>query len=178
MHCFSYPISPITTTDLNMLPLFYGYCINKFVVMQAKYSPLFWFHLLHLHPRSSAHHTLVNDDTSQMVHNLMYIPDQGSGQRKARYPLQPELDSTWPPGRIFFIQAQPDMWLVRLNLIFMYNFQVGPVFLGGILGKKSRSLSNLLFIAGRKFLSKLGQHIGWTGVFRSCRVRFIGLDGS
>ena len=32
-------------------------------------------------------------------------------------------------------------------------------FFGGILGKKSRPLSNLLFIAGRKFLSKLGQHL-------------------
>jgi len=134
MHCFSYPISPITTTDLNMLPLFYGYCINKFVVMQAKYSPLFWFHLLHLHPRSSAHYTLVNDDTSQMVHNLMYIPDQGSGQRKARYPLQPELDPTWPPGRIFFYPSPARYVVSSVKPNFHVQFLGRAGFFGGDFG--------------------------------------------
>ena len=79
LHCFSYPISPIATTDLNMLTLFCGGCINKFVVMQARYSPLCSFHLLHLDPRRFCPlHTLVNEDASQMVRNLIYIPDQGS----------------------------------------------------------------------------------------------------
>jgi len=133
---FSYPISPIATTDLNMLTLFCGGCINKFVVMQERYSPLCSFHLLHLDPRRFCPlHTLVNEDASQIVRNLIYIPDQGSyisnqgsGQKKARHSLQPELDSTWPPGRIFLSKPSPICDQARLNPIFHVQFSGWAIF--------------------------------------------------
>ena len=55
----------------------------------------------------------------------------------------------------------------------MYNFQGGPVFFW-ILCKKIRPLFNLLFIANRKFLSKLGQHISWNGILHMGKVHHVG----
>jgi len=139
LHCFSYPISPIATTDLNMLTLFCGGCINKFVVMQARYSPLCSFHLLHLDPRRFCPlHTLVNEDASQMVRNLIYIPDQGSyisnqgsGLKKLGILSSPNSTRLDHQARFFF-NPSPARYVIRLGLnpIFMYNFQVGPVFFG------------------------------------------------
>ena len=43
-----------------------------------------------------------------------------------------------------------------------------------ILCKKIWPLSNLLFIADRKFLSKLGQHISWNGILQMGKVHHVG----
>ena len=138
LHCFSYPISPIATSDLNMLTLFCDGCINKFVVMQARYSPLCSFHLLHLDPRRFCPlHTLVNEDASQMVRNLIYIPDQGSyisnqGSGLKKLGILSSPNSTRLDHQIRFFYPSPARYVIRLGLnpIFMYNFQVGPVFFG------------------------------------------------
>ena len=128
LYYFSYPASPIATTDLNMLPLFYGCCTNKFVVMQARYRPLSSFHLLKLHPRSSARYTLVNEARCISDGDLLYIPDRGLSQRKARYSLQRELDPTRPPGRILLSKPGPICGQVGLNPIFLVQFLGWAIF--------------------------------------------------
>ena len=130
LYYFSYPASPIATIDLNMLPLFYGCCTNKFVVMQARYSPLCSFHLLHLDPRRFcplhfSQWRCISDGPQLNIHTwsgVIYISNQGSSKKKARHSLQPELNPTWPPGRIFLSKPSPICDRARLNQFFMYNF--------------------------------------------------------
>ena len=178
---FSYPISPIATTDLNMLTLFCGGCINKFVVMQARYSPLCSFHLLHLDPRRFCPlHTLVNEDTSQMVRNLIYIPDQGSyisnqgsGLKKLGILFSPNSTRLDHQARFFLSKPSPicDQAWVKPNFHVQFS---GRASFFWTLGKKIRPLSNLLFIADRKFLSKPGQHISWNDILRTGKVHHVG----
>ena len=57
----------------------------------------------------------------------------------------------------------------------MYNFRVQPFFFG-ILGKKSLALSNILFLVGRKFLSKLVNILVGLGILDvSGQVHWVGL---
>ena len=169
LYYFSYPASPIATTDLNMLPLFYGCCTNKFVVMQARYRPLSSFHLLKLHPRSSAHYTLVN-----VVRDLLYIPDRGLSQRKARYSLQRELDPTRPPGRILLFKPGPICGQVGLNHFSCTIFGFGRFFLGFQV-RKVQLYPTYCFLWVENFCPNWSTYwLDWA--FWMCRVRFIGLD--
>jgi len=67
-------------------------------------------------------------DASQMVRDLLYIPDRGLSQRKARYSLQRELDPTRPPGRILLSKPGPICGQVGLNPIFHVQFSGSTVF--------------------------------------------------
>ena len=114
-------------------------------------------------------------DASQMVRDLLYIPDRGLSQRKARYSLQRELDPTQPPGRILLSKPGPICGQVGLNPIFHVQFSGSAVFFG-ILGKKSLALSNILFLVGRKFLSKLVNILVGLGILDvSGQVHWVGL---
>jgi len=151
LYYFSYPASPIATIDLNMLPLFYGCCTNKFVVMQARYRPLSSFHFLLL-PRSSDRYTLVTEDASQTVGNLLQIGMHVEtwsqfevkfrlDQRKTWYLFLCQ-NQVWPHHRVgSFCQAQPDMWSDRV---------------GFVSGRVKPNLS-------QKFQPEPSLHIGWIG---------------
>jgi len=176
LYYFSYPASPIATTDLNMLPLFYGCCTNKFVVMQARYRPLSSFHLLKLHPRSSARYTLVNEARCISDSPRLTIHTWSGAESKKSSVFS--LTRTRPDpatSRILLSKPGPICGQVGLNPIFHVQFSGSAVFFG-ILGKKSLALSNILFLVGRKFLSKLVNILVGLGILDvSGQVHWVGL---
>ena len=177
LYYFSYPASPIATIDLNMLPLFYGCCTNKFVVMQARYRPLSSFHLLKLHPRSSAHYTLVNEARCFSDGPRLTIHTWSGAESKKSSVFSSARTRPDPATRSdSFIQARPDMWSDQVKPNFSCTIFGFSHFFFGILGKKSLALSNILFLVGRKFLSKLVNILVGLGILDvSGQVHWVGL---